>query len=167
MQFKIPQNVDIDDKIVSFLTMKQLIILVCWWTFSYFIFILFTKLWISGWISWPLVLILTLLTFAIAFLNINHLPFHRWIILWLASFIIPQKRYWYNGYVWSIYLNAFTKVSVNTKNKIEKIENEKKDFDINEVESSIWNTWSINKQVSSSTFELDDDDKKEFYNRFK
>ena len=167
MQFKIPQNVDIDDKIVSFLTMKQLIILVVWWTFSYMLFLILQKAWVAPWLWAPTVLVTSLLTIAIAFLELNHLSFQRWVALWLASFIIPQRRYWYNGYVWSMYFNAFSRTQGTNTSKINKKINEgKKDFDIDHIKANIWNVSSQSLKVDNSSFELDDEQREEFYNRF-
>lgn len=166
MQFKIPQNVEIEDKIVSFLTVKQLIILVSWWTVAYLVFLIFANAGFLPTLWGPFVLVIVLFTCAIAFLELNHLPFHKWLVLLIASFVVPQKRYWYNGYYWSLYLNAFTKTQVNKKKEKKKDEKSKKELDIDDIKASIWNEWNYYVDNNDLSFELDDEQKLEFYNRF-
>ena len=77
MQYKIPQNVQIEDKIVGPLTLKQLIILGVGGGFTYAIYtILASKYY------WEVWLIPTavpgLLTLAFTFIKINGIPFGKW-----------------------------------------------------------------------------------------
>lgn len=166
MQFKIPQNVDVDDKIVSFLTMKQLIILVAWGTCVYLFFIFLVKLWVPWGVVGPLIFLLSSLVIAIGFIEINHLSFQRWVALWIASFVIPQKRYWYNWYVWSIYLSAFTQYSSNKKIEKKWKKKESKENIFSTFNENNANKWHNKNNIINSWFELDDEQKDEFYNRF-
>ena len=117
MNFKIPSDVEVDDKILYFLTIKQLVILVIWWSISYLIFITMAKAWFLAAAWGPIVIPIAIITVMIAFLKINHLPFHKWMILLAARIIIPQKRYWNNRYAWAINIDALSGSSTWSKKK--------------------------------------------------
>lgn len=91
MQYKIPQNVQIEDKIVGPLTLKQLIYLGVGGGITYAIYTaLATKYYIEIWIWF--VLPPALLTLAITFLKINGIPFAKWVLLMAEHFYNPRKR---------------------------------------------------------------------------
>lgn len=91
MQFKIPQNVQIEDKIVGPLTLKQLAIMGFGGGISYAIYISLAKT--HGIIIWlPATAIPALLTLAFTFLKINGIVFYKWIFLSFEYFYIPRKR---------------------------------------------------------------------------
>jgi hypothetical protein len=153
MQFKIPQNVDIEDKILVFLTIKQLIILVLWAWISYILYLIMAKSGISNKIWWPLSTTIMFLTFAIAFLKINFLPFHKWLALLISRITIPQKRFFF---IWNIWWSYFWVLAKKTTSKKEKKEKE--------------NTWklSFNKikwEWSLDNF-FDNEERNEFNKRF-
>lgn len=89
MQFKIPQNLDIEDKIVGPLTMKGLIIAsvsgaICYWCYMN----LDDQ-------TWPIIVFpVGLITVAILFVRINDMTFLRWIYSLFLLFTLPQKRGW-------------------------------------------------------------------------
>lgn len=121
MQFKIPQNVEIEDKILSFLTMRQLIVLFVWGVIAYIIFYSMTAAGYLPHVWWPIVFFIWAITVAVAFLQINLLPFHRWIVLVFASLFLPKKRTWNNRFFWKIDFDLFT-LKVETAKKEEKKE---------------------------------------------
>ncbi len=91
MQYKIPQNVQIEDKIVGPLTLKQLIILGVGGGITYAIYTyLASRYFIEIWIWF--VLPPGLFTLAFAFLKINGIPFLKWIMLTVEHFYNPRKR---------------------------------------------------------------------------
>ena len=95
LQYKIPQNVQLEDKILYFLTMKQLIICGIGGGIAYTLYIgLAPTYYIEVW-GLP-VLLISLLTVAIAFLKINNISFTRYVLLALEFTINPQKRRWNN-----------------------------------------------------------------------
>lgn len=95
MQYKIPQNVQIEDKIVGPLTMKQLIICGVGGGTTYFVYLSLAKVYyMEVWIG-PVV-ILGGLTLALAFLKIHDIPFLRYILLVIEFSRKAQKRYWYS-----------------------------------------------------------------------
>lgn len=93
MQFKIPQNVQREDKIVGPLTLKQLIICGIGFAVAYAIYTSLAKLYI--WITWfPPVAVVALVTVAFAFIRPLDLSFGRWILLWIEFSIMPRRRFW-------------------------------------------------------------------------
>jgi len=91
MQYKIPQNVQIEDKIVGPLTLKQLIILGVGGGLSYAIYVALAKTYY--WQVWLIpVGIPALLTLAIAFLKISGIPFGKWVFLMIEYAVNPKKR---------------------------------------------------------------------------
>ena len=118
MQYKIPQNVQIEDKIVGPLTLKQLAILGAGGGISYAIYIaLASKYFITLWIWF--VAPPALLTLAIAFLKINGIPFLKWIVLLIEYNLNPKKRTFVMGagdnYKATIFAKKEEKVQTDTE----------------------------------------------------
>ena len=120
MQYKIPQNVQIEDKIVGPLTLKQLIYLGIGGGISYAIYTaLATKYYIEVWIWFvaPPVLI----TLAFTFIKINGIPFAKWILLMTEYFYNPRKRIFILGagdnYKATIFAKKEEKVETDTGQK--------------------------------------------------
>lgn len=96
MQFKIPQNVQLEDKIVGPLTLKQLATLGIGGGIAYAFYIGLAKTYI--WVVWaPPVAFFTILTLAITFLKINGIPFGKWCFLMVEYVFIPRKRVFIMG----------------------------------------------------------------------
>lgn len=99
MQYKVPQNIDMEDKIVGPFTMKQFIyILVCgaiiygWWNYLQTNFVNFT-------LEFVIVAIpIGLLGFALALVKINDRPFEYFLLNVLRFVISPKHRKWQDGF---------------------------------------------------------------------
>lgn len=91
MQYKIPQDVQVEDKIVGPLTLKQLIILGIGGGIAYVIYTVIGKTYELGlWLVVPLLIVgFTLL---VAFGKIANVSFGKWCLLMVEKFINPQKR---------------------------------------------------------------------------
>ena len=121
MQYKIPQNVQIEDKIVGPLTLRQLIYLGVGGGLAYAIYtILASKYFIEVWL--PPVAIITIITLAFTFLKINGIKFSRWILLIIAYFYNPRKRVFIMGAGDNYNATIFAK-----KEKIEETTDDAKD----------------------------------------
>lgn len=97
MQFKVPQNVQKEDRIVGFLTFKQLIIVIIGGTIAYGIYAVLERQGIPT-IIWAVpVAFILLLTAAFAFLKISNLPFHAYLALLIERLLVPSKRVWVKG----------------------------------------------------------------------
>lgn len=96
MQFKVPQNVQREDKIVGPLTLKQLIICGVGFAVDYGIYTSLAKYYEL--ITWILpVIIVAGITVAIAFLRPLDISFGKYVIRWLEFTLIPRKRFWVQG----------------------------------------------------------------------
>ncbi|MFH1375047.1 MAG: PrgI family protein [Patescibacteria group bacterium] len=92
MQFKVPQNVQIEDKILPFMTLKQLIVCGVGGGFTYLIYLLLEYQNPEVWI--PPVLVMGLLTLAVAFLKIRDIPFVRYMMLLIERYLNATRRSW-------------------------------------------------------------------------
>lgn len=92
MQFKVPQNVQIEDKVLPFMTMRQLIICFIGGGIAYVVYISMELQPMEIWL--PPVAILVGLTLSIAFVEINGVPFVNFILLVLEQFLNERKRWW-------------------------------------------------------------------------
>ncbi len=91
MQYKIPQNVRIEDKIVGPLTMKQLGIMAVGGGLTYVTYVFLAKrYYIEVWL--PPTAFFGLLTLAFTFLEINGNSFAKWLLLLLEYFVNKRKR---------------------------------------------------------------------------
>lgn len=91
MQYKIPQNVQIEDKIVGPLTLRQLIKLGVGGGITYAIYVSLAKsFYIQVWLI-P-VLIPGILTLLFTFVKIAGIPFDQWIFLMVEYIKNPRKR---------------------------------------------------------------------------
>ncbi|MFA6527969.1 MAG: PrgI family protein [Candidatus Gracilibacteria bacterium] len=96
MQFKVPQNVQMEDKIVGPLTLKQLIICAIGGGIAYFIYISTSKIYLmSVWL--PATAVPALLTIAIAFVKIHDISFIKFVFLQLERLIRPNKTHFEKG----------------------------------------------------------------------
>jgi len=92
MQFKVPQNVQIEDKILPFMTLRQLIICGVGGGFTYLVYLMLERQPLSIWS--PPVGILALITVSIAFLKVRGIPFVSFVLLLLERYLNEPKRVW-------------------------------------------------------------------------
>ncbi len=96
MQYKIPQNVRVEDKIVGPLTLKQLISLGIGGGITYAIYIKMANDYIF--IAWFIPVAITgSLTAAFTFLKIQGLSFAKWMLLMIEYLKNPKRRYFIMG----------------------------------------------------------------------
>jgi hypothetical protein len=100
MQYKVPQNIDLEDKIVGPFTMKQFIYLLVGGTIIY------------GWWNYantyvdpspmsifiPLALPVGLLTFCLALVKVNDRPFELFLLNIFKFIFSPKQRMWREGF---------------------------------------------------------------------
>ncbi|MFH0833897.1 MAG: PrgI family protein [Patescibacteria group bacterium] len=123
MQFKVPQNVQIEDKILPFMTLRQLIISLIGGGFTYMIYLTLETQPFG--IYAPPVIFLALVTAAVAFLKIHGIPFVQFLLLLLERYLNPTKRVWMQSAG-----DVFPK-KVAIKKKIEK--HKKKKYSADEI----------------------------------
>lgn len=116
MQFKIPQNVQREDKIIFFLTLKQMIICAGGGTIAYAIYTALAKVYILS-VSLIPTVIVVVITLAFAFLKVREIPFYKWLILLIEFyFLVPRKRIWRMGQADP--LQSITTIKKKTKEAI-------------------------------------------------
>lgn len=131
MQFKIPQNVEIEDKIIAFVSFKQLFIMLGGGGIAYLIYIIAVdKFPITAW-AIPVVVIL-LLTVLTAFFKIDNISFAKAILLFLEMIINPQKRLWETSSSFTTQLDILASLSDKEINKSTIIP--AKQLDINDLD---------------------------------
>ncbi|MBI4035675.1 PrgI family protein [Candidatus Daviesbacteria bacterium] len=89
----IPQNVtSFQFKLVGDMTLKQFVYLASGVGMAYLIFVLFAAN--LPFISWPFIILFTLLGVAFAFLPIESRPLDHWLAAFLTAIYSPTKRIW-------------------------------------------------------------------------
>jgi len=147
MQFKVPQNVQREDKIVGPLTLRQLIMCGVGGGIAYAIYVALGKEYL--WITWlPPVAIISLITVLFAFVRPLDMDFSRFLAVYLEYVLLPQKRFWVQSsaeVVLSMYSSATsqTKIEKKAEAKAEQMVNKAKKL---EELSKILNTHSDNLQ---------------------
>jgi len=94
MQYKIPQNVGIEDRIVGPLTLRQLIILAVGFGISYVLFAIISKLYELNFLEYAVILLPGLLSGAFALIKINDVPLTKFLFIFLEFSIKPKRRVW-------------------------------------------------------------------------
>lgn len=131
MQFKVPQDVQREDRIVGPLTLRQLVICGIGFTIAYAIYTVIGRDYelITALIP---VIILGLITITFAFVKPLNLVFERYILFWIETLILPRKRYWLKGMGDPSRMMYVPRESTKAK-KIEKPVQDKKAKSINEL----------------------------------
>ena len=90
MQFKVPQNIDLEDKIVGPLTLIQFLYLLAGGVIDYLLFLSLK----GSYIFWVLAVPVSILALALAFLKIQDQPLSYFIKAGLIYLQRPKKRLW-------------------------------------------------------------------------
>ena len=130
MQFKVPQNVQREDRIVGPLTLRQLIICGVGGGIAYTIYVALGKEYL--WITWlPPVALVSLVTVLFAFVKPLDMDFSRFLVVYLQYALLPQKRFWVQSsaeIVLSMYTSGpkQTKIEKKAEAKAEQMMNKQK-----------------------------------------
>lgn len=120
MQFKVPQNIDMEDKIIGPLTLTQFFYLLFG---GVIIYILFGRLVLTGYsfLFWVLAIPIGTFSFAMAFIKIQDRPFPSFFFAIIKFLMTPRARSWHH----------YTKPTlVKPKTVVKKpVSNPKKSFD--------------------------------------
>jgi len=93
MQFKVPQDVLRPDKIVGFLTLRQLVICSIGGGLTYSLYIILNRQYlIEIWL--PPTVFLTLITLAFAFFKFHDIVFEKLILIFIEYKFRPRARVW-------------------------------------------------------------------------
>lgn len=124
MQFKVPQNIDLEDKIVGPLTLIQFVYLMAGGIIIYISFNVF-----SAGIFWLIAIPTALLSLSLAFLKIQDQPFSHFLLAAVLFFVRPAKRIWHK----ELALERLTVEKAPVKKK-EEIKLPKKGIEKSELE---------------------------------
>jgi len=123
MQSKVPQNVQMADKIVGPLTLRHMIILGAGGGLAYLLYVILARTYY--WEVWfPPIFIISLITLAVAFLRIYNVSFGKFLILLIESLVIPRKRAWKKADAEVIITGMLEKPKINQKRTADKKEEE-------------------------------------------
>ena len=89
MRYKVPQNIDMEDRIVGPLTMVQFVTVMVGGMLVYVSYLLFTPT-----TFWFAAIPLALVTIAFAFLRVNDQPFPKFAAASLLFLVRPKSRIW-------------------------------------------------------------------------
>lgn len=89
MQYKVPQNIDLEDKVIGPLTLKQFIFLLVGGMLNYLIYSTFTH-----WFGWVLIVIISALALAFAFAKIQEQDFSYFLSSFIAFISSPKLFVW-------------------------------------------------------------------------
>lgn len=93
MQFKVPQDVLRADKIVGFLTLRQLIIVGIGGGLAYSLYIILSKQYlVEIWL--PPVVFIAIITLTFAFFRFHDIPFEKFILIFIEYKFKPRARIW-------------------------------------------------------------------------
>ena len=94
MQFQVPQNITMEDRIVGPLTLIQFSIVVVGGGIA---FMMFTQTSWPSWLSYGLTVFFALLTILLALGKFNDQPMYRFFRYIIAFIITPKVRVWHKG----------------------------------------------------------------------
>ncbi|MBN2307023.1 PrgI family protein [Candidatus Peregrinibacteria bacterium] len=117
LQYKIPQNVGIEDKIVGPFSLRQLIILAVGAGVSYVLFAITSRIYELNIIEYILIALPALFALAIAILKIHNVTFGKYILLMLEFAIKPKKRLWDHRGISALVAPDLTEKSMASKEK--------------------------------------------------
>ena len=94
LQYKIPQDVQLEDKIIGPLTLKQLIMVAVGGGLSYGIFLIVSEHFYLGIIDYFWIGIPCLISLAFAFIRLNDVSFLKWLMLLFEYNHNSRRRRW-------------------------------------------------------------------------
>jgi glucan phosphoethanolaminetransferase (alkaline phosphatase superfamily) len=128
MQYKIPVQIENEDPIVFWLSLRQLAIIIIWWTIAYSIF---TSLAPNLWATIALVptILIILLTLLIALFKFSEMTFVPYLLSFIRFKSNIEERKWIKGVdsfqpidIWYVTNNETKKEQqIDFSNKIDKI----------------------------------------------
>jgi hypothetical protein len=131
MQFKVPQNIDMEDRIIGPLTLTQFFYLLFG---GLVVYVLFTKLIaVSAFLFWILALPIGLFSFAMAFVKVQDQPFPSFILAGLKFLTQPRSRVWQRDLPTDEKFQAETSAKAARAKTTEKATIPKKSLDIVKV----------------------------------
>lgn len=144
LQYKIPQNVQIEDKIFgNILTLRQLIILGIGGGISYIIYTYLARVYVLGALATGIICIPFLISMAFAFIRIHNIPLFKFCLLFIEFILKPRKRVWNKE--GDIVLTIPVKPGKDKTKKLRLKSESKEKLDIQEL-SKVLNVGQLSKE---------------------
>lgn len=124
MQYKIPINIENEDKIIWQLSLRQLFIIFAWGWLAYAIFSTLNDLTWNAMVAWLPAIIVAIFFIFVAILNVSEMTF--------MSLVFNFIRHWVNWYerYWQQWVDSFSAMDIwyviDIRNKKEKVDFSKK-----------------------------------------
>lgn len=97
LRYKVPQDVQREDKILFFITLKQLIVLMVTGAISYMLFLYFSERYYLSQIAMGFIMLPFILGCLFCFVKIKGLNLMKFFLLNIEHLLLPRRRYWQEG----------------------------------------------------------------------
>lgn len=97
LRYKVPQDVQREDKILFFITLKQLIVLMVTGGISYILFLYFSERYYLSQIAVGFIMLPFILGCLFCFVKIKGLNLTKFMFLNIEHLLLPRRRYWQEG----------------------------------------------------------------------
>lgn len=135
LQYKIPQNIGIEDKIVGPFSLRQLIILAIGGGISYVIFAITSKLYELNFIEYFVMALPAVFALLLAVVKIHNVSFGKYILLVLEFALKPKKRMWDHRGIVNLVDPDLTDKTAAKKMAAATEEDTKKDVNVSDLSS--------------------------------
>ena len=136
LQYKIPQNVGIEDKIVGPFSLRQLIIVAIGGGSSYVLFAISSKIYELNALEYLLIALPALFSLALAMLRIHNVSFGKYLLLMIEFAIKPKKRIWNHRGISALVAPDLTEKSRKQQSNVKK-ESERKDVNLRDLSAML------------------------------
>jgi len=135
MRFKVPQDVQREDQILWFLTLRQVILLILGFGISYVLFNSLSKQYELNQIESILCWVPAGIAVTIAFLKIHGISLFKFVLLQLEQFIFRQPRRRWVKHAGEPFVSMTTPFTMKTVQKQPEIERHQEEFTSEKVRS--------------------------------
>lgn len=131
MRFKVPQNVQREDQILWFITLKQMVMLIVGIGLSYTMFVRFNKTHDLNQLEQILIWVPAATAVAFGFVKIHGLPLIQFVLLMVETLMFRSpRRYFQSGQ--NVYVPLYT--TVKRDEKKEEVSLEKKTLSVDDIQ---------------------------------
>ncbi len=135
MRFKVPQNVQREDQILWFLTLRQVIILILGFGISYTLFNSLSKQYDLNQIEVILCWLPAAISVTISFLKIHGISLFKFVLLQIEQFIFRQPRRRWVKHAGEPFVSMTTQFSMKTVKKQAQMDTRQEEFSSEKVRS--------------------------------
>jgi len=133
LQYKIPQNVGLEDKIVGPFSLRQLIIVSVGTGISYVTYLIMAGLYELNILEYIVIGLPALVALAAAMIRINNISFTKYVLLTIEFAIKPKKRMWDHHGIAALVSPDLTETGLNKKKDENHEKNHKKNVNLSDL----------------------------------